>query len=74
MVEYAKENNCKVQSELNGVIVTVDGDSPVFLIFRDQRRAQHGYIPKHVGPRPKRFLSKKEVASDAKIKAKHDLY
>jgi hypothetical protein len=74
MIAKAKALNCFVRGTFNGVIVKVDGDSNVDLIFRDQQRAQKGYIPSYVGPRPKRFLSKKDSQSDAKIKSKNDLY
>lgn len=50
----------------------VNGDSDVNLIFRDQQRAQSGYISKKVGPYLKAKLSAKDIASDNEIKSTHE--
>ena len=59
--------NFTAKQELNGVTVLVDGNSDVDLLFRDQQRAQSGYIDGPVGPHPKSKLSAEDVASDKRI-------
>jgi len=67
MKVLAGRGNFTAKQELNGVTVLVDGDSNADLIFRDQQRAQSGYIESPVGPHPKPKLSAKDVASDKRI-------
>jgi hypothetical protein len=72
MVKLAREGNFTATQELNGVTVMVNGNSNVDLIFRDQQRAQSGYIDKTVGPNPPLVLTDEEKASDAKIEAENE--
>ncbi len=44
MKTAAQQGNFIAKQELNGAIVLVEGNSDVNLIFRDQQRAQSGYI------------------------------
>lgn len=73
MIQFAKENNLTAKQKLNDVTVFVNGDSCFDLIYRDQKRAQSGYIKKEVGPYPKTELSAKDKERDARIKAKNEL-
>lgn len=57
----------------NGVRISVRANSHPELIERDWSRALSGYIDKTVGPYPKRVLSKKELASDARIEAENEI-
>lgn len=68
MKVLAGGGNFTAKQELNGVTVLVDGGSDVDLVFRDQQRAQSGYIDGPVGPHPKPKLSAKEIASDECIR------
>lgn len=55
------------KQKLNGVTVLIEGNSNLDLLFRDQQRAQLGYIKSPVGPHPKTELSAEELASDKRI-------
>ena len=70
MIGLAKEGNFTAKQELNGVTVLVNGTSNAELIFRDQQRAQSGYIEGEVGPYPKAELTAEDKAKDARIEAK----
>lgn len=68
-IALADEGRCLVEFEFNGVKVRVAGNSDSSLIYRDWDRTMSGYIKGVVGPRPKPSLSRKELASDARIAA-----
>ena len=72
MIGLAKKGNFTAKQELNGVTVLVNGDSKADLIFRDQQRAQSGYIKGDVGPYPKAELTAADKASDARIADKNE--
>jgi hypothetical protein len=72
MISLAKRGGYTAKQELNGVVVLVNGDSDVNLIFRDQQRAQSGYISKKVGPYPKAELSAEDIANDNKIQSANE--
>jgi len=72
MIELAKKGNFTAKQELNGVTVMVNGDSNADLIFRDQQRAQLGYINKTVGPNSNPVLTDEENANDARIEAENE--
>ena len=72
MIGLAKEGNFTAKQELNGVTVLVNGTSNAELIFRDQQRAQSGYIEGEVGPYPKAELTAEDKAKDARIEAKNE--
>lgn len=72
MIGLAKKGNFTAKQELNGVTVMVNGDSNADLIFRDQQRAQSGYIKGDVGPYPKAKLTAEDKASDARVEAKNE--
>lgn len=61
-----------IKLEGNGVVVNVAGDSDLELLFRDQQRAQGGYIDRNVGPYPTPDLTDEEKANDAKIEAENE--
>jgi len=71
MIELAKKGNFTAKQELNGVTILVNGDSNADLIFRDQQRAQRGYIDGNVGPYPKANLSEADKAQDARVEAEN---
>lgn len=71
MIGLAKEGNFTVKQELNGVTVLVNGDSNSGLIFRDQQRAQSGYIKGDIGPYPNTKLTAKDKANDARVEAEN---
>jgi hypothetical protein len=73
MIELAKEGQFTAEQELNGVTVRVNGDSSSDLIFRDQQRAQRGYITGIVGPYPAVDLTAEEIENDARIEAENEL-
>lgn len=72
MVRLAKKGNFTAKQELNGVTVLVNGNSNAELIFRDQQRAQSGYIENEVGPNPKAELTATDKASDTRIEEKNE--
>lgn len=72
MIGLAKKGNFTAKQELNGATVLVNGDSNADLIFRDQQRAQSGYIKGDVGPYPNAKLTAEDKASDARIKAENE--
>jgi len=72
MIRLAKEGNFTAKQELNGVTVLVNGDSNADLIFRDQQRAQLGYVEGEVGPYPKAELTAEDKASDARVEAENE--
>ena len=72
MIGLAKKGNFTAKQELNGATVLVNGDSNADLIFRDQQRAQSGYIKGDVGPYPKAELTAADKASDARIADKNE--
>jgi hypothetical protein len=67
MIKLAKSGGYTAKQELNDVIITVNGDSIADYIFRDQVRAQKGYIFTQVGPYPYPSLSKSALQSDKRI-------
>ena len=71
MIELAKDGGFTARQELNGVIVSVNGDSNPDLIFRDQQRAQSGYISGIVGPYPASELTLEETDNDDRIKSEN---
>ncbi len=72
MIELAKTGGFTAKQELNGVTVLVNGDSNAELIFRDQQRAQSGYIDGKIGPYPKAELTDEDKANDLNIEAKNE--
>lgn len=72
MIGLAKKDNFTAKQELNGVTVLVNGNSNAKLIFRDQQRAQSGYIEGEVGPHPKAELTAWDKENDARIEAKNE--
>lgn len=72
MIELAKKGKFTAKQKLNGVTIMVNGDSNADLIFRDQQRAQSGYIKGAVGPYPKAELTAKDKESDARVEAKNE--
>ena len=72
MIGLAKKGNFTAKQELNGVTVLVNGDSNADLIFRDQQRAQSGYIEGEVGPNPKAKLTAEDNANDARVEAENE--
>ncbi len=68
MKAVALQGNVIAKQELNGVIVLVEGNSDVDLLFRDQQRAQSGYIDGLVGPHSKAELSADDIANDQRIR------
>lgn len=72
MIGLAKKDNFTAKQELNGVTVLVNGDSNADLIFRDQQRAQSGYIKGDVGPYPKAELTAADKANDKRIAAENE--
>lgn len=72
MIGLAKKGNFTAKQELNGVTVLVNGDSNADLIFRDQQRAQSGYVEGEVGPYPKAKLTAEDKANDARIADKNE--
>jgi hypothetical protein len=72
MIALAKEGNFTANQELNGVTVMVSGDSNADLIFRDQQRAQSGYITGEVGPYPKAKLTAEDKANDTRVEAENE--
>ena len=69
MIRMARDGGFTARQELNGVTVLTNGDSSADLIFRDQQRAQSGYIKGDVGPYPAATLTADELASDATVEA-----
>ena len=72
MIGLAEEGSFTAKQELNGVTVLVNGDSNAELIFRDQQRAQSGYINGDVGPYPNPVLTDEEKESDARVEAENE--
>lgn len=72
MIRLAKKGKFTAKQELNGVMVLVNGDSNADLVFRDQQRAQSGYIKGDVGPYPKAELTAEDKANDARIEDKNE--
>jgi hypothetical protein len=72
MIGLAKNGNFTAKQELNGVTVLVNGNSNAELIFRDQQRAQSGYIKGEVGPHPKAELTAKDKENDSNIEARNE--
>lgn len=72
MIGLAEKGNFTAKQELNGVTVMVNGDSNAYLIFRDQQRAQSGYIKGDVGPYPKAKLTAEDKANDARVKSENE--
>jgi hypothetical protein len=72
MIGLAKKGNFTAKQELNGVTVLVNGDSNADLIFRDQQRAQSGYVEGEVGPYPNPVLTDEDKASDARVEAENE--
>lgn len=68
MKALARKGNFTAKQELNGVVVLVDDNSDVDLLFRDQQRAQSGYVDGPVGPHPKPELSAEDLANDKRIR------
>lgn len=72
MIRLAKKGNFTAKQELNGVTVLVNGDSNADLIFRDQQRAQSGYIKGDVGPYPAAKLTAEDKANDTRVEAENE--
>lgn len=72
MKHLAQEGGFTAKQELNGVTVLVNPDSNINLVFRDQQRAQSGYIQGEVGPYPPLELNQEEIENDARIRAQHE--
>ena len=72
MIGLAKKGNFTAKQELNGVTVLVNGNSNTELIFRDQQRAQSGYIKGEVGPYPKAKLTAEDKANDTRVEAENE--
>lgn len=72
MIALARDGSFTAKQELNGVVVLVNGDSNPELIFRDQQRAQCGYIEKKVGPYPKSELTADDRSNDARIESDNE--
>ena len=72
MIGLAKKGNFTAKQELNGVTILVNGDSNADLIFRDQQRAQSGYVEGEVGPYPKAELTAEDKANDTRVEAKNE--
>lgn len=72
MIELAKNGNFTTKQKLNGVTVMVNGDSNADLVFRDQQRAQVGYIKGKVGPYPKAELTAEDKANDTRVEAENE--
>ena len=72
MIGLAKKGNFTAKQDLNGVTVLVNGNSNAELIFRDQQRAQSGYIKGEVGPYPKAKLTAEDKANDTRVKAENE--
>jgi hypothetical protein len=72
MIELARRSGATAKQELNRVTVMVNGDSDAELVFRDQQRAQSGYIVGDVGPYPRPKLTAEDVESDARIAAENE--
>ena len=72
MIGLAKKGNFTAKQELNGVMVLVNGDSNADLIFRDQQRAQSGYIKGGVGPYPRAELTAEDKANDTRVEAENE--
>lgn len=72
MIGLARRGKFTAKQKLNGVMILVNGDSNADLIFRDQQRAQSGYIKGDVGPYPKAELTAKDEANDARGKARNE--
>ena len=72
MIGLAKKGNFTAKQELNGVTVVVNGDSNADLIFRDQQRAQSGYIAGEVGPYPKAKLTAEDKANDSRVETENE--
>lgn len=72
MIGLAKKGDFTAKQELNDVTVMANGDSNAELIFRDQQRAQSGYIDGNVGPYPKAELTAEDKANDARVEAENE--
>lgn len=74
MIELANNvyGDAVAYQELNGVTVHVKKDTNADLAFRDQQRAQRGYIPKKVGPHFSAELTEIEKATDASVEAENE--
>lgn len=72
MIRLAKKGKFTAKQRLNDVTVLVNGDSNADLVFRDQQRAQSGYIKGDVGPYPKAELTAEDKANDARIEDKNE--
>lgn len=72
MIGLAKKGNFTAKQELNGVTILVNGDSNADLIFRDQQRAQSGYIKGNVGPYPNAKLTATDKTNDARVEAENE--
>lgn len=72
MIRLAKKGNFTAKQKLNGVTVLVNGDSNAELIFRDQQRAQSGYIEGEVGPNSKAELTAEDKANDKRVEAENE--
>lgn len=72
MIGLAEKGNFTAKQELNGVTVLVNGNSNAELIFRDQQRAQSGYIKGNVGPYPKAELTAEDKKNDARVEAENE--
>lgn len=73
MVQLAGEENVTAKQKLNGVTVLANGDSDADLIFRDQQRAQLGYVASVFGPYTTETLSEEVLANDARIAAEDEM-
>lgn len=72
-IALSAEKNRLIRFEFNGVIVNVNSDSKLELIYRDYSRAVRGYIDKNVGPNPNPILTDEQKESDARLSAQRNL-
>lgn len=72
MQKAAQRGGFTARDTINGVVVLVNGDSDLNLIWRDQQRAQSNYIPSPVGPYPAAKLTAEDLASDARVEAENE--
>lgn len=73
MIVRARDLNCIIRYNFNGVIISAAPDSDPNLLFRDWRRASSGFTDKNVGPYPAAVLTQQELENDRRIEAKNNL-
>jgi len=72
MKEMARIGGFTARDTINGVVVLVNADSNLSLIWRDQQRGQMGYIPGPVGPYPEAELTDADRENDARVEAENE--